>query len=143
VRIRNLSSSGAMIDGASLPADGSKVRLQRGSLIAGGEIVRPGGGKCAIRFEGSIDVQKWVRGGGHAGQERVDEVISSLRRSERPPEQGPAVSLGSFEAISAALDEVCERLATVPGMSVQLGEELIKLDVIAQSLRGMVARLKD
>jgi hypothetical protein len=43
----------------------------------------------------------------------------------------------SLPVISAALDQVCERLAKVPGAAVELGEELLKLDTIAQSLRRL------
>ena len=37
---------------------------------------------------------------------------------------------------SAQLVEICERIAALPGMSVGLAEELVKLDAVAQSLKS-------
>jgi hypothetical protein len=44
--------------------------------------------------------------------------------------------------VSATLDALCERLANLPNVSVGLGEELIKLDAVAQVLRKLAARQK-
>jgi len=85
----------------------------------------------------------WVQRLGHAGQQRVDGVIAAIRNSEPVPrEQQAATKMDSLSVISAALDQVCERLAGTPNMSVELGEDLLRLDVIAQSLRRVATGRK-
>jgi hypothetical protein len=143
VRIRNLSSTGALIDGGGLPPPGAKVRLMRGRLSAAGELSWQARKQAGLSFEGEINVDEWVQRLGHAGQQRVDGVIAALRNSEPVPrEQQGATNKDSLPVISAALDQICERLAGTPNMSVELGEELLRLDVLAQSLRRVATGRK-
>jgi len=138
VRIRNISSRGALVDGSPLPQVGTRVRLFRGSLSAAGELAWAGEGQCGVNFDREIDVARWVQRIGHAEQQRVNGVIAALRNSSPVPNELQHEMRGeSLPVISAALDQVCERLAKVPGAAVELGEELLKLDTIAQSLRRL------
>jgi PilZ domain len=137
VRIRNLSSVGALVDGTAFPPVGTKVRLLRAHLKASGEIVWQEKAHCGIRFESAINVIDWVQRAGHSGQQRVDGIVAAIRNSNPVPrdlqqslDTGP-----SLAAISQTLDQICERLARTPTMSIELGEELLRLDAIAQSLR--------
>jgi hypothetical protein len=137
VRIRNISARGALVDGRTLPPVGTPVRLTRGRFSAVGQLAWAGEGQAGVNFDCEIDVPSWVQRVGHGGQQRVDGVIAALRSGVRPPEAhhgGADLSLGE---ISAALDETCERLAQTPIMSIAFGEELIKLDSLAQSLRRL------
>jgi hypothetical protein len=136
VRIRNISARGALVDGPALPAIGASVRLTRGSLSAAGQLAWKGAGQAGLTFDGTIDVADWVRRVGHSGQQRVDSVIAALRSGISP--DGPEAALEeTLQGISASLDQLCERLAQTPGMSVELGEDLLKLDSIAQALRRL------
>jgi hypothetical protein len=139
VRIRNISPSGALVDGSSLPGVGTRVRLQRGRLSAAGALAWAGKGQCGVTFDREIDVPSWVQRVGHAGQRRVDQVVAALRTGVPAPElhDGPTHSLAE---ISGALDEVCERLAKAPSLAVEMGDELVRLDTIAQSLRKLAER---
>ena len=138
VRIRNLSPRGALLDQASLPSVGTRVSLKRGKLIALGEVAWLARGQGGINFDRDIDVTSWVQRVGHSGQQRVDGVVAAIRNSGKVPSKlQTSSSDDSLPAISAALDQVCEMLASAPGMSVELGEELLKLDTIAQSLRRL------
>jgi hypothetical protein len=136
VRIRNLSPHGALIEASSLPPVGSQVRLIRGQLEVSGELAWHSAGQGGVNFARNIDVQQWVKHVGHAGQQRIDDAIAVLRGSGRtPPERGDMESLESIAAVSGALDRVCEELAAIPNMSIDLGECLLRLDSIAQALR--------
>jgi hypothetical protein len=138
VRIRNISPKGALIDGSSLPAVGTRVRLQRGRLAEAGELAWAGKGQCGVTFDREIDVPSWVRRVGHAGQRRVDQVVAALRNSDATAaELEDDTHPDSLAAISAALDELCERLAKTPGVAADFGDELLSLDTIAQSLRRL------
>ena len=137
VRIRNLSSVGALVDGAAFPPAGAKVRLFRGPLKADGEIVWQEKINCGIRFDHAINVIDWVQRPGHSAQQRVDGIVAAIRNSDPVPRelQQRREADESLAAISQALDQICERLARTPDMSIELGEELLRLDAICQSLR--------
>jgi hypothetical protein len=90
-----------------------------------------------VNFDREIDVASWVQRAGHSGQQRVDRVVAALRRGALPPEVEDARDGDSLPEISAALDQLCERLAKAPEAAAQFGEELLKLDTIAQSLRRL------
>jgi hypothetical protein len=138
VRIRNISAGGALVEGNPLPALGATVRLVRGELAVAGKLAWQAAGLAGIEFAGSIDVPRWVQRIGHSGQQRVDTIVMALRDSAVPPrEQRKPATNDTLPAISAALDQLCERLAATPNMSIELGEDLLKLDVIAQSLRRL------
>ena len=137
VRIRNLSSVGALVDGAAFPPAGTKVRLLRGHLKADGEIVWQEKTNCGIRFDHAVTVIDWVQRPGHSGQQRVDGIVAAIRNSDPVPRDLQQVREAdeTLAAISRALDQICERLARTPDMSIELGEELLRLDAIGQSLR--------
>jgi hypothetical protein len=135
VRIRNISATGALIEATSLPSAGTAVRLVRGDLCASGELAWTTARHAGIRFVDAIHVEGWVKRVGHSGQQRVDTVVEALRRSESvPPELQEGARVDSLRSISAALDELCAGLAG-GDVTLELGEQLIKLDAIAQALR--------
>lgn len=141
VRIRNLSSRGALIDAPSLPPVGARVSLRRGSLSAAGELAWEAGGVGGLNFDEPIEVPRWVQRAGHPGQQRVDRLVAVLRRSEPiAADLKNAAALNSLEGISAALDQVCERLSATRNMPVDVAEELLRLDAIAQSLRELAGQ---
>lgn len=141
VRIRNLSSVGALVDGGAFPPVGAKVKLLRGQLRADGAIVWQEKINCGIRFDEPINVIDWVQRPGHSGQQRIDGIVAAIRNSDPVPCELQKANEAdqSLAAISRALDQICERLARTPDMSIELGEELLRLDVIGQSLRKIAA----
>lgn len=139
VRVRNLSEHGALIDGSGLPAVGSRIKLMRGKHAVIGELAWTAGGQAGLNFETAIVVDDWVQKLGYGGQQRVDGLIASLRSGQAvaPELHENDGTDESLPAISAALDQVCEKLALSPILSMDLAEELLKLDSIAQSLRRL------
>jgi hypothetical protein len=83
----------------------------------------------------------WVQRPGHSGQQRVDGIVSAIRNSNPVPRelQQPVEADESLAAISRELDQICERLARAPSMSIELGEELLRLDALGESLRKLAA----
>ena len=79
VTIRNMSLSGALIEGAVLPDVGERVRLKRGPLHASGAIAWRTDRKAGVRLEASVHVPDWMSRQINAGQERVDELVSIVR----------------------------------------------------------------
>jgi hypothetical protein len=140
VRIRNISPNGALIDGPDLPPTGRDVSLARGQLRANGLIAWRANDLAGIRFCDQIEIERWIHPG-HGGQQRVDKIVAALKRSENVPEKlAKPQEEESLRTISTALDHICERLATMPEMSRELSEDLIRLDAIAHALRGILTK---
>lgn len=60
VRVRNISETGALLEGETLPELGSRLRLQRGECQAEGEVIWARAGRCGIRFDEPIVVSQWA-----------------------------------------------------------------------------------
>ena len=86
-------------------------------------------------FDEQIEINQWVRRVGHAGQQKVDNAVAAYRRNELPLEGTGTAILPSIAAISSELDNICERLAGSPQMSVEFAEDLLRLDAVAHALR--------
>lgn len=132
VRVRNLSPGGAFLDGQEIPPVGASVRLVRGSLAVTGNVAWQSAGHAGLRFAKEIDVGAWVKRVGHSGQRRVDEAVDALRQQQRPTATADAPSL---VRISAELDGICERISASAAMTVEVGEELVRLDALARALQ--------
>jgi hypothetical protein len=136
VRIRNISDHGAMLEGAGLPGEGKKVRIQRATLSASAEIAWQRDQFRGLWFKEPIELGSWMKTVGHSGQRRVDMVLAALRQgTPRQPQTLPAATApDDLAVLGKELLEICERLAALPNMSVQLAEELLKIDGITQAL---------
>ncbi len=132
VRVRNLSPGGAFLDGDKIPPVGASVRLVRGSLAVAGNVAWEADGHAGLRFANEIDVSAWVRRVGHPGQWRVDDTIDALRHRQHP---AGGVDSPSLVRVSAELDGICERISASPSLTVEVGEELVRLDALARALQ--------
>lgn len=139
VRIRNISTMGAMIEGAILPLEGSRVDLERGSLGMQAEVAWQSGDFRGIRFDKPIDVGAWVRRARHAGQVQVDRVIKRLRAGTAPigPRFAEREELLCVERLSDDILRICDRMASSPQLTVEIGEDIMRLEAIARSLRDL------
>jgi hypothetical protein len=142
VRIRNISTGGALLDGDNLPGEGSTVSLRRAHLAVDGRIAWQVHELRGVRFSAEIDVEEWVKLKGHAGQLRVDQVVAAVRTGQRQTElmsASPvaATSIETIESISTALEQICERLSSSPSLTNEVAEELVRLDSIIHSLRQL------
>lgn len=134
VRVRNLSARGALVDGSSMPTAGTTIRLARGALSAEAVVAWQAAGQAGIRFTREINVAAWVTRPGHPGQQRVDDAFAAMRQSKPIPFTGGRQDLPSLGRIGTELDAICARLAATPGMTVELGEELVRLDALARAV---------
>lgn len=115
VHVRNISSNGALIEGAIVPDQGDRVILRRGSLEASADIVWKTGRKAGIAFSSTIHVSDWMarQPSGHQG--RVDDMIQAIRSGagdwrggtdERKP-KSPELSLeAELQALKSTLAEL-------------------------------------
>jgi hypothetical protein len=148
VRIRNLSPSGALIEGSVLPLPGARVRLLRGSLQASGELVWSADGRAGVRFAGSITVQDWLPGTNLANnQQRVDQVVFTTKCKIRAPVEAP-VHAGAGAAVDAAFElgvlanglaRLCEELADDPHVAARFPDNLQAIEATAHRLNRLAS----
>lgn len=153
VRIRNMSRSGALIEGGVIPPNASAVRLSRGSLSVSGEIVWRHESRAGMHFDSAVTVAAWLPGGkGAAGQQRVDEIVYSYKAevgAMRPAAAvepvavlAPREDLGrELLDVRAALNAVAEELAGDDATMVRHPNALQAIDMAAQKLETLARRL--
>jgi hypothetical protein len=134
VRVRNLSPGGAFLDGERIPPVGANVRLVRGSLAVTGNVAWQSEGHAGLRFDREIDVAAWVNRVGHPGQRKVDRAVDALRHSQP---LATTADTPMLVRISAELDGICERISASRSMTVEVGEELVRLDALARALQQL------
>lgn len=138
VRIRNLSSRGAMIEGDTLPPVNADIRLSRGGLSAAGQIawIRPG--RAGLRLDHTLDVGVWMAPPVNRDQARVDRVVAALRAGEEvsiPPSK-PEVGTDrdTVRLIERLIVKLSDRLAEDALMVAAHASDLQQFDLIAQML---------
>lgn len=132
VRIRNLSESGALLEGAAFPNIGEKLTLRRQDIEIGATVVWRVGARCGVKFDGTTSVAEWVSGKRSAspGQARVDSLQAAIRAGS--PALGPTdrVSAGQAE-IEGDLDHrIAEELAHVQRLLENMGDRLTDEPII-------------
>jgi PilZ domain-containing protein len=132
VRIRNVSETGALIEGAGLPDIGGRLLLRRGDLQIGGEIAWSGGNRRGVRFDGPVETTEWTGGRppkpldctGLRDQRRVDSIQAAVRNgtpaAERAGESASATM--SRKEVDARL---AEELAFVRRLLASIGDQMI------------------
>ena len=144
VRVRNLSIFGALLEGDALPSDGAKVLLKRGSLRAEGTIAWQSERHCGVRLDGLIRVDEWIRRAGPAGQQQIDSLIAQFRNGTPDPCRltmlSPAGVQDTLDRIGAELLKICERIAGLSNMSVELAEEVLRIEAAAVSVQAAAKR---
>ena len=136
VRIRNLSVNGALLEGDDFPPEGQTALLRRGSLCVHGEVAWHSGKFCGLRFDRDIRVHEWIKRAGPEAQRRIDAAIAHHRSGRAVSLDPPPARPGSTRSITDELLRICERVASLPNMSIELAEELIRIEALARLLEA-------
>ncbi len=138
VRIRNLSETGAMLDGAALPGAGASLLLIRADIQVSASVVWCAGGRCGIRFDNvAASVDEWITGkraavfAGQQGQARVDAIQNAVRSGAGLPADA-AASAGTAISTTELERRIAEEIIYVQRLIDALGEELIEDPVMLQ-----------
>jgi len=92
VHVRNMSAKGALIEAAVLPKPAVMIVLKRGSLEVSGRIAWAASGQAGLSFVTSVNIADWMARRANAHQDRVDEIVASLKADElgfEPPAAAP------------------------------------------------------
>jgi hypothetical protein len=137
VRIRNLSETGAMLDGATLPDPGASLVLLRAEITVGATVIWREAGRCGIHFDNvAASVDEWVTGkrppsfNGQQGQARVDAIQNAVRAGA-PMVAEPAPAVGALTADELER-RVAEEIIHVQRLIDALGEELVEDPLMLQ-----------
>lgn len=79
VRIRNLSSSGALIEGSALPAVGAVASIRRASLFVEGVVAWRSNNQAGMAFKSNIFVSAWLPKKLSSRQCTIDEIVFETR----------------------------------------------------------------
>lgn len=135
VRIRNLSETGALLEGAGLPDAGMKLVLARGDLHVSAVVAWAAGGRRGVKFDGPTPVHEWTGGTkpkpldvtGLRDQRRVD-ALQAEARSDAASGRALRASAPAAETATASSDldsRLAHELGYVQRLLENLGDELI------------------
>lgn len=148
VRIRNMSSDGALFEGDALPRPGETFELVRAHLRVTGQAMWTEGNQCGAAFQGPIDVAAWMARQA-PGQLKVDALIQQARSdmaAGRPTRAetaaGPALDIAhNVELAIALLERLDGDLSHDPMVVTRHQHQLQALDRAVQLLRSAKAGL--
>jgi hypothetical protein len=129
VRIRNLSETGAMLEGASLPKAGRPLTLRRQELEMGAVVVWLNGSRCGVRFDGKISVEgwksgTWVASSGAPDQSQVDSIQAAVRRGAEVLPIKTGDDRYDVVDVHAVGTHIAEELNYVARLLVDMGDQL-------------------
>ncbi len=120
VRVRNMSATGALIEGASLPEAGATVILRRGALEAPATTAWSKTGKGGLAFVGPVDISDWLPNKDGKRQTQVDQIAFGLKHAV----QAVAPAVVPVIKREASMMAVVAELAGVQAQLGELGDQL-------------------
>ena len=154
VKVRNMSSSGAMIETPLCPIPGSEVHLVRGALLVQGTVVWRSGKCCGLRFHSECSVTDWLAARAASEQQRVDQVVALVKAGKILPRLADSAVLDvlhpprSQEQLADDLGLVItlmhnleDDLASSDETLARHGMKMQNLDIAMQMLRAVSAEL--
>jgi hypothetical protein len=146
VRIRNLSETGALIDGAALPDVGTELTLRRLEIEIGATVMWRTGGRCGIRFAGNVSVDDWVIGKRRTSalfehsQAGVDARQAAVRSGISLPADNGAPTLAPPRA-DVLEGRIAEELAYLRRVLDSVGDVLSDDTIILQRHSGALQQI--
>lgn len=150
VHVRNISQTGALIEGSIVAEKGEAAILKRTGLEAAATIVWKAGRKAGIAFASKIHVANWTSKKSSAHQARVDDMIQAIRSDSscHPGESGAKRSVPLAPMLESELEALKNYLGQLElGLAadvvvVATHPEIQLLDVALQSVERMLLNLR-
>lgn len=153
VHVRDISPTGALIEGTIVPEVGEEMVLRRAKLEVSGKVAWKAGRKAGLAFKTVIFVAEWMLKQASAHQGRVDHIIQSIRSggANRPGEPSvqpqPPAAMAEVE-LQLQLEQLKGNLAELEQgllgdvVLVATHPEIQLLDVALQSIERMLLNLR-
>lgn len=152
VRVRNMSESGALVEGANLPSRGSPIIMRRGALEVEGRAVWSSTGKAGLTFDQPLTVSAWLPTREAKRQTQIDEVAFALKHAARAVDHALAPARDDDRSLAMAIADLGALQAQLGRLGDQLaldGDLLVKhpevqlLDVAGQRIGRIIATLRN
>jgi hypothetical protein len=146
VKVRNMSVTGALVEGDGLPYHGAEVQLARGSLVVSGTVAWSSRGRCGLRFSSLICVRDWLAPPANGGQQRVDEAVRVLKLGAVPIPQRSAAEVDTssrpqpaqfgrdLQRIAGLIADLSDELSSDAHIVTHHAEKLQNLDIALQTI---------
>ena len=131
IRVRDLSASGARIEGSRLPAVGSAAHITRGALDASGTIMWRDSKGCGFRFDIRLPLDEWMPARAYHEQQTVDDRVAAVRSDNVERTGKPSATESGPKSLRDALPQrMAEELAYVGRLLESLGDGLCQEKMI-------------
>lgn len=122
VRVRNLSMTGALIEGADLPPVGTEIVLRRGNLEAAGTAIWSDSGRAGLSFYWPVAVSAWLPTKEPTRQAQVDRIAFEVKQGRRALDVAPLLpidappmsrlaAVAELTALQAELGQLADKLS--------------------------------
>jgi hypothetical protein len=119
-----MSPDGALVEAAVIPELGALVQVVRGDLIVHGLVIWSQGGRCGLKFSGSVDVQQWRAAPINSEQDRVDDVVRLVKAGAVPLPVATYGGAAGSEVANAPNEQIAADLCRVTELLEALGNVL-------------------
>jgi hypothetical protein len=141
VKIRDLSETGAQVEGSLLVGVGMPMTLTRGRLSVQGEVAWCKARRCGLKFSTKVSVQDWMANPVNREQRRVDQIVSAVKAGVVPMVSAAPYANKAADGVAQDLERVSrllgclgDTLASDPAIVAQHGMALQNLDIAIQTL---------
>lgn len=126
VRVRNISPTGALIEGTNLPPVGTEINLRRGQLQASGTVAWTASGKSGLSFNSPVAVSSWLPSKEASRQLPIDRLAFELKHAGPTPKETRDIAIKASELSSPSI------VADLESLQVKLSElaDKLSLDMI-------------
>jgi hypothetical protein len=144
-----MSQSGALIEAAVIPDPGAAVILKRGSLQIAGQVAWKVDGNGGIAFSAKVSVAEWLARKVRNHQERVDEIVLSLRSDRQLTVAADPVSIPGVTSIVTELMALRANLAQLENglatdaILVATHPEIQTIDIALQRVDRVLGQLRN
>jgi hypothetical protein len=119
VRLRDLSDSGAKVEGSLLPKVGAIAQVTRGNLTVSGAVVWREPGSCGLRFTHPVSPEDWVPNRMARDQLQVDGMVAESRLGVGDRNEPAAAPM-----VDGLPKHLSEEMAYVARLLESLGDDL-------------------
>lgn len=125
IRLRDLSTTGARIEGSRLPEVGATMQITRGSLQENGTVIWRNPKGCGVRFDKPVVLNDWMPGLVARDQNVVDEMVAAVRSGDSDVLPFPSSLAPPPVPLNGMLPQrLAEELAYVGRLLESLGDDL-------------------
>lgn len=150
VRIRNISTGGALIESDAPLRQNENVELVRAHLQALASVAWSKGNRSGLKFVKPIAIEYWIPSISAQSQMAVDRRVSKIRSGlakvtadvsvSSPNDQLPKRIAEEVEMLGRQIDLALDELAAFAPVTVRLPDTLQHLEVVSQAL-GHLGRI--